>query len=170
MYSATASGYFCSLNSVFPRSRASSAFGVDVRGDRSILEEFLRVVFALERVRVAMLHERLGVHLDRFLEHVLLHERVPLPRHRARDHLVVHAQLPALLDRVVAALDARVVVPLLEVHRGFVGEERDVIVVERDGGVVVLQREVKVLRLVRRVPKLLLSLRLSLRPGRFRLS
>ena len=33
-----------------------------------------------------------------------------------------------------------------------------------------LQREVKFLRLVRRVPELLLSLRLGLRPGRFRLS
>ena len=112
-----------------------------------------------------MFHQRLVVYLDGRLELSLLRQGVALAGERAGHHLVVHAELAAALDGVVAALDARVKIALLEVHRRLVRDEGDVLVVQGDGLVVVRDGNVEILLLVCGVAELLLFLSLRLGTG-----
>mmetsp|Transcript_28789 Transcript_28789/g.73365 ORF Transcript_28789/g.73365 Transcript_28789/m.73365 type:complete len:392 (-) Transcript_28789:659-1834(-) len=129
---------------------------VDVLALALVLQRLLRVVQLLERVRVAVLRQRLVEHGDRLLQPLQLGQRRPLARHGLGHQLVVGAQLAPALHRLVAVLHALVILPRLEEHGGAVGEERDVAVVQLQRLVVVGDGLIKALGLVRLVARLLL--------------
>mmetsp|Transcript_36706 Transcript_36706/g.63035 ORF Transcript_36706/g.63035 Transcript_36706/m.63035 type:complete len:409 (+) Transcript_36706:902-2128(+) len=136
--------------------------GVDVRVLLRLLLRLLQLLQLLLHVLRAVLHERILVGVERVvnLAHRLV--RVADARKRLGDDLVVGARLAPDLDGLVARGDAALVVLLLKLDGG------EVVVVchlggqRGDGGLVVLDRLIKLFRLVRRVALLLVAVGLGL--------
>mmetsp|Transcript_16304 Transcript_16304/g.41536 ORF Transcript_16304/g.41536 Transcript_16304/m.41536 type:complete len:360 (-) Transcript_16304:333-1412(-) len=130
---------------------------INVRLHLRILLLLLCILKFLQRVGVAVLGKCLVEPVDALVEVTLLDVATSNARHRARDRLVVRTVLTPHLDRLLAVLDRLGVLRLLKLHRRAVAQEADLLRVERDGSVVVLNRDIEVLRLVRGVSLLLLS-------------